>query len=126
MPRMPAQEAAAQSPYETDPFQSSTQATTAPYPAAGASSMVPPLRTQSQPFQIDDAKRAEASAAQGFSFTPQAANFDVQCSCDGVLARLIYGYTNYRRTMESLNPNNNVMGPTAPLNNLGQNFVGGN
>ena len=50
----------------------------------------------------------------------------MQCSCDGVLARLIYGYTNYRRTMESLHPNNNVMGPTAPLNNLGQNFVGGN
>jgi len=34
---------------------------------------------------------------------------ETQCSCDGILARLIYGYTNYRRTMENLHPNGGSM-----------------
>jgi len=33
------------------------------------------------------------------------ADVENQCSCDSILSRLIYGYTNYRKTMESLHPN---------------------
>ena len=38
-----------------------------------------------------------------------------QCSCDSILSRLIYGYNNYRRTMESLHPN-------VPTLQMGSNF----
>jgi hypothetical protein len=35
---------------------------------------------------------------------------EMHCSCDSILSRLIYGYSNYRKTMESLHPNLPAMG----------------
>ena len=63
--------------------------------------MAPPsLRTQSQPFQINsNAWAAVNNTAASMEDSIQ------QCSCDSILSRLIYGYNNHRRTMESLHPN---------------------
>ena len=34
-----------------------------------------------------------------------------QCTCDSILSRLIYGYSNYKRTMESLQQRYNIANP---------------
>ena len=74
----------------------------------------PSLRTQSQPFELGRTKSQGAVSADltgladfngNKNWTGSYQEIEMQCSCDSILARLIYGYSNYRRTMESLHPN---------------------